>query len=285
MLLVMTRAFFFIALTFMIQMLYVVKIHRRSVQLQSEPDVLEERFLIQVVCVFVFGISIFRELRDCIDFLELVVRCPVSRDVGYQSIGHGSDGSHRHGAVLSQESPQERPSGTNWKSNILNFARTRSSKTHVWTLGSMSYSWKVVCLLFVGVPRILFCSLFAKVGAGFIVLSPDIIIDTVGVLFVVDIGEFMYNAFTTNAVKQQLEQLQPIEWYPSNARRLAAFLIMNFAYPVLLVCFSVAVVSYSRKDCSEHDNLGSCQAVGVQDLMENLTEVLTEVSNFFKDIV
>ena len=137
-LLVMTRAFFFIALNFIIQMLYVVKIHRLSVDSQSEPCAREqERFYMQVVCVFVFGISIFRELRDCIDFLALVVRCPVSPDGGYRGIGRGSDGSHRHGAVLSQE----RPSGT---SSILSWVRRRSSKTHVWTLGSMSYSWKVL---------------------------------------------------------------------------------------------------------------------------------------------
>lgn len=271
--LVMTRAFFFIALNFLIQLLYVVKIHRLSVELQAEPRE-QERFYMQVVCVFVFGISIFRELRDCIDFLALVVRCPVSRDGGYRGIGGGSDGSHRHGAVLSQE----RSSGT---SGILSWARRRSSKTHVWTLGSMSYSWKVVCFLFVGMPRIMFCSLFAKVGAGFIVRSPDIIIDTVGVLFVVEIGTFMYNAFTTNAVKQQLEQLQPIEWYPSNARRLAAFLFVNFAYPVLLICFSVAVVWYSRKARGDHEDLGSSLADGETAVMSDLREVV----DFFKEMV
>jgi hypothetical protein len=270
--LVMTRAFFFIVLNFIIQMLYVVKIHRLSVDL--DPCV-QERFYMQVVCVFVFGISIFRQLRDCIDFLALVVRCPVARDGGYRGIGRGADGLHRHGAVLSQE----RPSGT---SSILNWARRReSSKTHVWTLGSMSYSWKVVCIMFVGMPRILFCSLFAKVGAGFIVRSPEIIIDTVGVLFVVEIGTFMYNAFTTNAVKQQLEQLQPIEWYPSNARRLAAFLFVNFAYPVLLICFSVAVVWYSRKSCGEHEDLGSSLADGEAAVMSDLMEVV----DFFKEMV
>lgn len=276
--LVMTRAFFFIALNFIIQMLYVVKIHRLSVDSQSEPREEQERFYMQVVCVFVFGISIFRELRDCIDFLALVVRCPVSRDGGYQGIGRGSDGSRRHGAVLSQE----RPSGTfKFHDKFLSWATRRSSKTHVWTLGSMSYSWKVVCLLFVGMPRILFCSLFAKVGAGFIVRSPDIIIDTVGVLFVVEIGTFMYNAFTTNAVKQQLEQLQPIEWFPSNARRLAAFLFVNFAYPLLLICFSVAVVWYSRKACGEHEDIGYSLAVGEAAIMSDLMEVV----DFFKEMM
>lgn len=292
--LAMTRAFFFIALNFAIQMLYVVRIHRLSVEMQGEQCRHEHSYM-QVVCVFVFGVSIFRELRDCMDFVALVVRCPVSREGGYVGMGssRGPDGSHyRHGAVLSSQGSsgavlsQERASGA---SRILSWARRREAPIskeggpHAWSLDSMRRSWKVACLLFVGLPRVFVCSLFAKVGAGFIVRSPeeDIIIDTVAVLFVVDVGTFMYNAFTTNAVKQQLEQMKPVEWQPSNAHRLMAFLYVNFAYPVLLICFSITVVWYSRNACGEGEDFQSSLSLGEHAAVSDLMEV----ADFFREMV
>ncbi|CAK0823517.1 unnamed protein product [Prorocentrum cordatum] len=198
------------------------------------------------------GISICSELRGCADFLLLVVRCPASGS-GYAGIGDGPDRPQRHGAVLSQEAV-ERPGGL--RARIANWAKRSSAvdQTRVWTLGSLDHRWKAVCFLFVGVPRVVICCLLANSGARFIVRSPDIIVDTVAVLFVVDVAAFMYSAFTTNAVKQQLEMVQPLECYPCNTRRLVSFLFVNFAYPVLLVCFSVAVVWCSREGCRKSED-------------------------------
>jgi hypothetical protein len=277
--LAMIRAFFFISLNFIIQMLYVVRIHRMNMKVQDKPQCSNEHPYMQMICVFVFGISIFSELRGCVDFLALVVRCPVSRaGGGYLGIGRGSDGSHGHGAVLSQEIA-ERPSG--FRARVANWAKRSSvlDKTHIWTLDSMSRGWKAVCLLFVGVPRVLICCLLAKAGAGYIVRSPQIIVDTVAVLFVVDVATFIYSAFTTNAVKQQLEMVQPVEWRPSNTRRFMSFLFVNFAYPVLLVCFSVAFVWLSRQACDEGEDFQSSLKLG------ETANDLKEVGDFFTEMV
>lgn len=275
-LLVMIRAFLFIALNFTIQMLYVVRIHKLSVEMQGEQCRHKTAYM-QVICVFVFGISIFRELRNCVDFMVLVYRSPVSRNRGYVGIGNG-DGSHRHGAVLHEENKGPTAS-------ILSWARRRSllSKTHTWTLGSMTYSWKCTCFLCVGLPRLLIGLLFAKVGAGFIVRAEerDIIIDTVAVLFVVDIGTFMYNAFTTNSVKQQVERAKPVEWFPSNTHRVLAFVFVNFAYPVLLIAFSIAAVWYSRKACDPSEDFQSTLKAG-----EKLASAdLREAVDFVKEMM
>jgi hypothetical protein len=248
--LAMTRAFVFVALNFAIQVLYVVRIHRMSVDMQCG----HEHACMQVVCVFVFGISICSELRRCADFLELVAKCPASGEGGgYVSVARRSNASPRQGAVLCQETA-ERPSG--FRDRVANWVRKSSvpDKTRVWTLGAMDHRWKAVCLVLVGVPRVLICCLLANSGAHFIVRSPDIIVDTVAVLFVVDVATFIYSAFTTNAVKQQLEMVQPLEWHPCNTRRFVSFLFVNFAYPVLLVCFSVAVVCCSRQACHKGDD-------------------------------
>jgi hypothetical protein len=275
--LAMIRSFFFIALNFTIQMLYVVRVHHAARAMQGQQCTNEQSYM-QVVCVFVFGISICSELRGCVDFQALVVRCPVSGvGSGYMVIGRGSDVSNGHGAVLSQERV-ERPSGeraSGFRARIANWVKRSSvidDKTHVWTLDSMSHGWKAVCLLFVGIPRFLICCLLAKAGAGYIVRSDQIIVDTVAVLFVVDIATFIYSAFTTNAVKQQLEMVQPVEWRPSNTRRFVSFLFVNFVYPVLLVCFSVAFVWFSRQACHKGEDFQSSLKLGetTKDLLELL---------------
>jgi hypothetical protein len=143
----------------------------------------------------------------------------------------------------------------------------------------MSHSWKMTCLLFVGLPRALICCMFAKVGAGFIVRSPQVIVDTMAVLFVVDIATFIYNAFTTNVVKQQLELARPLEWHPSNLRRFMSFVCVNLAYPMLVVLFSVAMVWFSRQACNDGDDLWSLLSLG-----ETATD-LAGVLDFFTEAV
>merc|ERR1712176_1532126 len=105
-----------------------------------------------------------------------------------------------------------------------------------------------------GIPRFLICCLLAKAGAGYIVRSDQIIVDTVAVLFVVDIATFIYSAFT------------------SNARRFVSFLFVNFVYPVLLVCFSVAFVWFSRQACHKGEDFQSSLKLGetTKDLLELL---------------
>jgi len=267
----MIRAFLFMAMTFTVQFLCVVRIHHMSMKMQGQ-ECSHEHSYMQVVCVFMFGMCIFSELRGCVDFLALVARCPVYRGGwGYTGIGSESDWWHGHGAMLSQWRVEH---SCGCGARVANWV-TRSS----WTLDSMGYGWKAVCLVFVGLPRVLICCLFAKVGVGFIVRSPQIIVDTVAMLFVVNIATFIYTFFTTNEVKQQMETVKPVEWYASNTRRITSFLFVNFAYPVLLVCLSVAVVWFSRQACDEGEDFQSWLKLG------DTSNDQAEAVSFFKEVV
>jgi len=267
----MIRAFLFMALNFTVQILCIVRIHHMSMKMQGQ-ECSHEHSYMQVVCVFMFGMCIFSELRGCMDFLELVARCPVYGAVwGYTGIGNGSDWWHGHGAMLSQWRVEH---SCGCGARFANWV-TRSS----WTLDSMGYGWKAVCLVFVGLPRVLICCLFAKVGVGFIVRSPQIIVDTVAMLLVVNIATFIYTFFTTSEVKQQMEMVKPVECYASNTRRITSFLFVNFAYPVLLVCLSVAAVWFSRQACDEGEDFQSWLKLG------DTSNDQAVAASFFKEVV
>eukprot|EP00931_Biecheleriopsis_adriatica_P015598 TRINITY_DN11828_c0_g1_i1.p1 TRINITY_DN11828_c0_g1~~TRINITY_DN11828_c0_g1_i1.p1 ORF type:complete len:355 (+),score=66.44 TRINITY_DN11828_c0_g1_i1:44-1066(+) len=251
----MARCVFFVMANFGIQLLYVTRIHhlnRRNEGAQCRP----ENPYMQLVCVFVFATSTFKELRSCSDLFDLLLRCPVNEKNGYihLGVGGGSDDRHRHGAVLHAEG-EEQKGQRGLTERLVQWAKVYRSgqKQHVWTLTSMSNKWKAVCVVFVALPRIVLCLLLLKVASGFIVRSSEenMVVDTVAALFIVDIGTFMYNAFTTNTVKQNLERMPPLELHSSNCVKLLNFFLVNFMLPFLTVAFSIGVVWYLRQTCPQ----------------------------------
>mmetsp|Transcript_48712 Transcript_48712/g.87505 ORF Transcript_48712/g.87505 Transcript_48712/m.87505 type:complete len:305 (+) Transcript_48712:85-999(+) len=248
----MTRTIFFLVVNFGIQLLYVTKIHkinRQNEGAQCEP----KKAFLQLVCIFVFATSIFKELRNCIDFLDLLIRCPVKDVDGYvrMGVGGGSEGN-QHGAVLYNESDPATAGG--FRDRLYKLAKLYRSETkeHVWSLGSMTYLWKLVCIVLVGLPRIVLCLLLLKVASGFIARSSQesMIIDTVAALFISDIGTFMFHAFTTNSVKNNLRRMPALELASNNCARLVAFLLVNFVLPIITVVLSGAIVWFLRRQCA-----------------------------------
>jgi len=255
----MARTMFFVAVNFGIQLLYVSRIHRLN-RHNDGAQCSRDNPCMQLVCVFVFATSIFKELRSCSDLFELLLRCPVKENSGYINLGVGGvDGQQLHGVVLHAEGEAQQPKGFTDRLVLWAKLQRNGSKQHIWTLGSMTNFWKVLCLFFVALPRIIICMLLLKVASGFIVRSSEetMVVDTVAALFIVDIGTFMYNAFTTNAVKQHLERMPALELQPSNCVRLMNFFLVNFMLPVITVIFSLGIVWYLRQECGPDAGLFS----------------------------
>merc|ERR1711964_331216 len=108
-------------------------------------------------------------------------------------------------------------------------------------------------VLIVALPRLVICSVLVVVASGYIVRSSetDMIIDTVAALFIVDIDEFMYHAFTTSSVKQQMEAMEGLEFMPSNMDRLLSFFFVNFIYPLMIILCAITLVWHQRLDCGD----------------------------------
>eukprot|EP00441_Pelagodinium_beii_P036705 CAMPEP_0197627466 /NCGR_PEP_ID=MMETSP1338-20131121/6077_1 /TAXON_ID=43686 ORGANISM="Pelagodinium beii, Strain RCC1491" /NCGR_SAMPLE_ID=MMETSP1338 /ASSEMBLY_ACC=CAM_ASM_000754 /LENGTH=325 /DNA_ID=CAMNT_0043198201 /DNA_START=78 /DNA_END=1055 /DNA_ORIENTATION=- len=256
----LARTLFLVAVNFSIQLLYVSRIHHLNRRNDGAQCGKENPYM-QLVCVFVFTTSIFKELRSCGDLFELLLRCPVRENNGYINlgVGGGSASQQSHGVVLHAEGDVQPPKG--FTDRLVQAAKLyrSGSKQHVWTLGSMTNLWKIFCLFFVAVPRSIICLLLLKVASGFVVRSSEetMVVDTVAALFIVDIGNFMYNAFTTNAVKQHLERMPALELQPSNCVRLMNFFLVNFMLPVVTIVFSVGIVWYLRQHCGPQADLFS----------------------------
>jgi len=253
----MIRTVFFLAVNFGIQLMYVTRIHkinRQNEGAQCEP----RKAYLQLVCIFVFATSIFKELRNCTDFLDLLIRCPVRESDGYVRVGVGGGCDGKHGAVLHSECE---PPSSSFRDRLFKLARLYrcEQKDHLWSLGSMTGLWKLVCVIFVALPRIVLCLLLLKVASGFIARSTEesMVIDTVAALFISDIGTFMFHAFTTNSVKNNLRRMPPVEFTSNNCARLLSFFLVNFVLPIITVGLSVAMVWYLRSHCGPDQDFTS----------------------------
>ena len=68
------------------------------------------------------------------------------------------------------------------------------------------------------------------------------LLNTLAVLFVVDIDESIYNVFTSGSLKVHMENVKPIVLHPTNNERLISFVFASFVFPVLVVALSWLIV-------------------------------------------
>eukprot|EP00439_Symbiodinium_sp_Y106_P059300 s1686_g8.t1 len=87
--------------------------------------------------------------------------------------------------------------------------------------------------------------------------TESMVIDTVAALFISDIGTFMFHAFTTNSVKNNLRRMPPVEFTSNNCARLLSFFLVNFVLPIITVGLSVAMVWYLRSHCGPDQDFTS----------------------------
>eukprot|EP00929_Paragymnodinium_shiwhaense_P018078 TRINITY_DN12803_c0_g1_i1.p1 TRINITY_DN12803_c0_g1~~TRINITY_DN12803_c0_g1_i1.p1 ORF type:complete len:310 (+),score=66.42 TRINITY_DN12803_c0_g1_i1:69-998(+) len=242
--LAMMRSAFFVAMLYTIQLFFISQIQQQN---DVHADICGHgRPALQMVCVFVFSVSIFRELLHAYNLFELLWHCPIkaANRGSYTELIGTSNSNGSHGAVLQRN---EKKGGM---SSIMRWARKQTKKT-VWSLDNMTICWKAISLAFVAVPRMVIGALLAWVGVGFIMKSDEdtLMFDTLSCVFVVDICALMYGAFTTDIVKHQVQEAKPVEWHPSNSQRLAMFLFSSFLHPAIVVGYTFGTVNYWRHEC------------------------------------
>jgi hypothetical protein len=247
--LVMFRLCFFVVVNYVIQMLYIGRINKLALDLEGNQCDNTHMYM-QLVCVFVFTTSIFREFRDALNLAHLLIRAPTEQ---YQTI------DTQHGAVLLAHEDRLAGKGTSsFVDKLSSWQRSRSefNVERKWTLDAMSKGWKVGCLLLLVFPRMMVTLLLTKVGTGFIVRASEefMIADTVAALFIVEIDHFIYHAFTTHAVQQQLEGMKTLKVQFSNLYRVSNFFSVNFLCPLGILIFTFSVVWSARLVCAEEES-------------------------------
>lgn len=236
--------FFFVLLAYLIQVTYIVRIHIINIELAGHQC--EHHLHLQVTCLFVFSMAGFQELRDCMDFLGVLYWCPTGDYTNLQS---------QHGAVLADESHELRQRNGWRKMFRRNNREPKSWNAISWKLEQMPLVWKVTCAVVVFIPRLMICGALLRVAAGFIMRSTEekMIVDTVAALFILEISSFIYNAFTTHAVKDDMAGLGGLTILTSKRLRVLSFVFVNFVYPLAVIGFSISVVWYLRIECADED--------------------------------
>merc|ERR1719324_1594764 len=113
-----------------------------------------------------------------------------------------------------------------------------------WTLNNMTGFYKTVVFLLIILPRMIIAVLVVWIGAIYILNSSDaetMLLNTLAVLFVLDIDEFFYQTFTATHMKMQLTTVPEIKLNPGKWTHVAGFFNSLVGYPALVTIASLVI--------------------------------------------
>jgi len=118
--------------------------------------------------------------------------------------------------------------------------------------GRHELQWKVWCFVVVFLPRVLMSCALCYVGAMYICRSESkeaMILNTLSVLFIVEIDDTVYKVFTSGSLKVHMENVKGISLHPTNADRLVSFMFASVFSPILAVFMSWFFVYLENSRC------------------------------------
>lgn len=212
-------------------------------------EVPEKAAILEFVCVFVFEISMFVEVRNAANIVHLLWMAPTTSFglefiLGEASTNSGSARENARGAVMTEGE-------VGWMHSQVRRVRGKKAEdTAQWSLKNMSEVYKAWSLLAIAGPKLLIGVCLALVGGIWIPQSPtpeDLILNTLAMNFIVDIDPLMYGAFTSEAAKEDLDHMTPIPHKITNKGRKTLWAMNAFVYPLLVLLVSWGVVQLSKK--------------------------------------
>lgn len=237
------RGYFLLVVNYAVQGILIYKIQDINNDKEGS-QCFEELHSLQCICVFVFCVSVFAEFRDACSLLHGLWMCPsYSGGMMYAAVDAVSGGGQ--GAVLEADS-----SGMNVFGKINVWAKKKH--VHQWNLDRMTAQYKFFSMLIVGVPRLIIPAALTYVGAGYIMRSEDaetMILNTLAVLFIIDIDEFLFNTFTTTPMKHQLANMKEVEISISNTERFWSYLTSSFGFPAIIVLATCFIIQKGEEVC------------------------------------
>merc|ERR1719230_1734884 len=105
-----------------------------------------------------------------------------------------------------------------------------------WNLDGMTKSFKVYCMCCVALPKLLIAVILSLIGGMYIKLTSSVenlVLNTLAVNFVVDIDEFLYQAFTSDATKGNLDNMKTLQVDVDNNTRFWLWVTTTCIHPLL----------------------------------------------------
>eukprot|EP00746_Dinoflagellata_sp_MGD_P040598 gnl/MRDRNA2_/MRDRNA2_19811_c0_seq1.p1 gnl/MRDRNA2_/MRDRNA2_19811_c0~~gnl/MRDRNA2_/MRDRNA2_19811_c0_seq1.p1 ORF type:complete len:301 (-),score=37.16 gnl/MRDRNA2_/MRDRNA2_19811_c0_seq1:79-981(-) len=229
-------------------------------QFWGRADCSDETYKLQLICVFVFCVTTFAELRETCDLANALYHCPVK---GYKWIP-SLDAGRAFGAVGKQGvlevDAAEDSAAKGGVANVLHAAfgavgeedKLEEKEANNWNFRAMTKRYKVAIMICIVIPKLIIGLLLTYIGAAYILHSDDpetLILNTMAVNFVLDIDEYFYSSFTSNSVRNRLAECHEIVLNFSNWERLASFLFLDLLLPSCLAIVTYTLVSYNRSHC------------------------------------
>lgn len=203
--------------------------------------------VLQIVCVFVFSVAVFGEIRESLDMWAGLWFCPVT-DYKLLEERH----SH-HGAVLEKDDAADASNEVDrLRRETGHLLRKGIKGEHRWNMHRMTNVHKFLALVFVASPKLLIGVLTLVYGSKYIMLSPDaedLILNTLAVLFVVDVDEYFYATFTTAAMKARLASMTPIQLDENQVDRVVGYLWGTVGIPLVVGGTTHYIVYSHRRRC------------------------------------
>jgi len=252
------RTYCMLALNYVIQGLFLYEI-AQVVQDHYGDGCTDEHLYLQLMCVFVFEVSIFHEFRNSCDLFCLLWHAPSSKyeqanKHAYDRIlGLGANvGNSPGGAILADEAGSTGRFGKAFRT----FRPPAHPDIKPWTLRGFSRLYKVWSTLIIAVPKLALDLLLAMYGSEYIAKSGDreaMIQNTLAVNFVLQVDRILYQAFTSEHTKASLSHMDPVIREVSNRVRFMTWAMNTVVYPLIVLTGTFAIVFYSKyRECDSY---------------------------------
>jgi len=228
-------------------------------------------------CVFVFEVSMLKDFEKCLNLAKLLYFAEGQAPQKYAKVdtappaeGSGSGGITSHltllrprsapteappkmgtGAILAQEEEGRAGSlASRFVARVRNQTSDKELDQHGikrWSLKGTSCCYRLSCVVLVILPKCCLDLMLAYLGGLFVASTGeanDMLLNTLAVVFVAEIDEMMYAAFTSSAMRFNLENMESARMNLDNRRRVAMWLFHSLMVPVVVVLIAIAVTWY-----------------------------------------
>mmetsp|Transcript_38389 Transcript_38389/g.99305 ORF Transcript_38389/g.99305 Transcript_38389/m.99305 type:complete len:309 (+) Transcript_38389:104-1030(+) len=256
----LARTFSMLCLHYLVTSLFLVQVWRMG----REREITEcsgRLLLLEFGCVFLFEVRMLVDVKKSIGIMSLLWAAPspppttasglpVSSGKTYFSMRNAPP---KHGAVYQAETAAE--DGGGLLTQMFRKVRRGSSSEPQWKMDGISRRYRVWSLLTVGLPSLLLQVVLGYLGGVYIIRSPndsEMVMNTLAVVFVAEVEEFLYVAFTSDSMRYNLEHMRTVEVHLSNRHRIMGWFMSSIVNPLLTFSAAACLVVRTRQaDCPD----------------------------------
>lgn len=213
---------------------------------QEPPECESAYFLLSWGCVFVFETSMLTHVRKSVTVITMLYHASPSRKSVYE-LWTPESASAGTGAIMAQEQTGLKK----FTKKVVKLASTLGNDDEIdpamkrWTFANVGVRHKVFCTVCIALPKLLVDLILVYLGGLYVVLTQDpgdMLLNTLSLVFVVEIDNLMYMAFTSDAMRSNLEHMHPVVVHLTNKWRIATWLGASVVSPLCVMVLTSYLV-------------------------------------------